>query len=139
VGPKAALVTCFLAVAIAPAAGQDAAVLKKRLNNFAHENTTCGVYYTFVSVCLGKDRPGNEAARQYLVASETFFERALKTGKLAGVSDKAQAARASIAADDMRSEMDGDCTNISVLLQKHAKSCKSLFEDGPAQLNSFLR
>jgi len=31
----------------------------------------------------------------------------------------------------MMSEIENNCTNISVLLQKHAQQCKRLFEDGP--------
>lgn len=123
------------------ARGQDkqTGALKQRINNFSHENTVCGVYYTVVGVCLGKDRPNDAAAKQYLTSSNTFFERAGQTGHLAGVSAKAIEARTTIATEEMKEQIDDNCSNIAVLLQKYAKTCKVLIENAAERLDKMMR
>jgi hypothetical protein len=66
----------------------------------------------------------------YRQNSMTFVDRSLKMGRAIGLSEKALAARLEIAQQGMYSEMENNCTNVSVLLQQHAKQCKFLFENG---------
>ena len=61
----------------------------------------------------------------------TFIERSVKVGRAARLSENALAARVDIAQQGMMSEIENNCINISVLLQKHAQQYKRLFEDGP--------
>ena len=112
--------------------------LKQRLNNISHENAVCGVYYALVSVCIVKDHPNDPTAAQYMNASRIFFDRSIQTGRVAGVSDKALQARTEMATDEMKAEIEDNCSNISILLKKHAMACKKLFEEGPAQLEKLM-
>lgn len=109
-------------------------------NNFAHENMICGAYYMFVSKCMG-NRGSNDKplADQYMYAAKIFVGRSISAGKTIGLSDKATNARMSIAIDDMKSDTENNCINISVLYQKYAHKCKSLMDDGPSELAAKLK
>jgi hypothetical protein len=98
-------------------------------NKFSQENLICGAYYSLVSQCLAKDGPKDELDKKYRQASLTFIERAVKVGQGIGLSEKTLSVEN--AKRDMMSEIEDTCTNISVLLEKHAQRCKRLFEDGP--------
>ena len=98
-------------------------------NKFSQENLICGAYYSLVSQCLAKDGPKDELDKKYRQASLTFIERAVKVGQGIGLSEKTLSVES--AKRDMMSEIEDTCTNISVLLEKHAQRCKRLFEDGP--------
>ena len=98
-------------------------------NKFSQENLICGAYYSLVSQCLAKDDPKDELVKKYRQASLTFIERAVKVGQGIGLSEKTLSVES--AKRDMMSEIEDTCTNISVLLEKHAQRCKRLFEDGP--------
>ena len=98
-------------------------------NKFSQENLVCGAYYSLVSQCLAKDGPKDELDKKYRQASLTFIERAVKVGQGIGLSEKTLSVES--AKRDMMSEIEDTCTNISVLLEKHAQRCKRLFEDGP--------
>jgi hypothetical protein len=52
---------------------------------------------------------------------------------MARMSDKALEARSQVAQDEMRDAIEDNCANMSVLYQKYAKTCKRLFEEGPAR------
>ena len=97
-------------------------------NKFSQENLICGAYYSLVSQCLAKDGPKDELVEKYRQASLTFIERAVKVGREIGLSEKALSVEN--AKQAMMSEIEDTCTNVSVLLEKHAQRCKRLFEDG---------
>ena len=97
-------------------------------NKFSQENLICGAYYSLVSQCLAKDGPKDELDKKYRQASLTFIERAVKVGQGIGLSEKTLSVES--AKRDMMSEIEDTCTNVSVLLEKHAQRCMRLFEDG---------
>jgi hypothetical protein len=99
-------------------------------NNFSHENLICGVYHSLVAQCVANRDPNDPLAETYRQTSMAFIERSVKVGRAIGLSEKALTARVEIAQQGMRSEIENTCTNISVLLQQHAKQCKRLLEDG---------
>ena len=119
-------------ILIGPEAGAVEDEATRIANNFSHENNLiCGVYHSLVAQCVENRDPNDPLAKTYRQTSTAFTERALKLGQLIGLSEKALIARVQIAQQDMFSEIENTCTNISVLLQQHAKQCKRLFEDGP--------
>ena len=56
-----------------------------------------------------------------------------------GVSEKALKARMELAIEDMKAETENNCLNISVLYQKHANSCKFLYENGPKEFSKNIK
>ena len=99
-------------------------------NNFSHENLICEVYHSLVAQCVANRDPNDPLAASYRKTSAAFVERSVKVGQAIGLSEKALSARVEIAQQGMFSEIENTCTNISVLLQQHAKQCKRLLEDG---------
>jgi len=100
-------------------------------NNFSHENLICGAYHSLVSQCLANRDPKDELVDKYRQTALTFIERAVKAGRGIGLSEKVISAKVEVPKQEMMSEIDGLCTNISLLLEKHAQRCKRLYEDGP--------
>lgn len=103
-------------------------------NNFSHENGVCAAYSLFVHQCLKNKNPSDPVVEQYLKLGNDFIERSISTGKIAAISDKALAARIDIAIEEMKTETENSCSNISVLFKPHAKTCKALYENGPSLL-----
>ncbi|WP_375413065.1 hypothetical protein [uncultured Bradyrhizobium sp.] len=124
----------LLATLTGHADAQDAKKTKEIANNFSHQNLICSSYYYFVGQCLEKADPKDRLVKQYRTGAETFLQRGIDMARVAGVSDKAINAKMELAIEDMKSETDNDCVNIAVLLKKHAKTCKSTMDDGPAIL-----
>jgi hypothetical protein len=52
-------------------------------------------------------------------------------GRGIGLSEEAFSAKVEDAKQEMMSETEGVCASILLLLEKHAKQCKRLYEDGP--------
>jgi len=100
-------------------------------NNFSHENLTCGVHHHLVSHCTSNRDPKDHLVETYRQTSLEFIQRAVTVGKIIGTSNKALEAKMEIAKQGMMADIENNCINISVLLQKHAMQCKRLFEDGP--------
>jgi hypothetical protein len=117
-------------ILIGPEAGAVEDEANRIANNFSHENLICGVYHSLVSQCVTKRDPNDPLAETYRQTSTAFIGRSVKIGRAIGLSEKALTARVEIAQQGMLSEIENTCTNISVLLQQHAKQCKRLFEDG---------
>jgi len=99
-------------------------------NSFAQENLICGAYHSLVSRCLADRDPKDQLVAKYRQTSVTFIERAVKVGRGIGLSEEAFSARVEVAKQEMMSETEGVCTSILLLLEKHAKQCKRLYEDG---------
>lgn len=116
------------------AKAQDARKAQEIANNFSHQNLICSSYYYFVAQCLENKDSKDGLVTQYRTGAETFMQRGIEMGRVAGVSDKAISAKVELAIDEMKSDTENDCINISVLFKKHAKFCKSIMEDAPARL-----
>ncbi|KRR26469.1 hypothetical protein CQ14_03000 [Bradyrhizobium lablabi] len=123
---------------VSTAAAQDIQKIKDAANNFSHENLICGAYYLFVAQCIQNKNPNDPLAAQYTTGAQTFMKRGIETGKLADVSDKAISAKVEIAVEEMKTDTENNCVNISVLYKKHAHQCKSTYENGPAAFSDRL-
>ncbi len=123
-----------LATFAQPAGAQDAQKAKEIANNFSHQNLVCGAYYHFVAQCFENKDSKDPVGPQYRAGAEIFIKRGIEMGQVAGVSAKAIAAKVDIAIEDMKADTENDCVNIAVLFKKHAQTCKSTMEDGPALL-----
>jgi hypothetical protein len=63
---------------------------------------------------------------------------AIPAGRSVGVSDTAYAALGSLLAEAMMKSMDGNCTNIAVLLKKYMNFCQRLSHDADARLMEWV-
>jgi hypothetical protein len=122
----------------ATAAAQDVRKIKDIANNFSRENLICGAYYLFVAQCLKNKDANDPVVEQYMTGAQTFLKRGIETGKIADVSDKALSAKVDLAIEEMKQDTENNCVNVSVLFKKHARECKSTYEDGPAALSDRL-
>lgn len=133
---RAAIIAALVLTSHAARAAEDEA--QRIANNFSHENLICGVYHSLVSQCLANRDLKDGLVEQYQQTSMAFIERSVKIGRAAGLSEAALSARVDIAQQDMRSEIENSCTNIAVLLRKHAQQCKQLYENGPKMFTTEL-
>lgn len=136
--PIAAAAIVLLCVVLAegaiakPLSGKDAA------NEFSSENAQCAAYYVIGEKCLGEQQ--DEKLRQSFKAAQSASNRSVFLfGKQAGLSDAALHARNELAVKQAIKDIDSNCQNISVLLNKYADFCKSVMEDPVARVNTLLR
>ena len=107
-------------------------------NNFSHEAQECNVYNIFAAQCF-KDKADAELRAKLQANANAFTELAYNSGKLAGLSTKAMLARTEMISKQMIEDLDKDCVNISVLLNKYAKSCKVFMETSNERITRILQ
>jgi hypothetical protein len=104
-------------------------------NEFSQENAQCAAFYSEIIHCFsgwGDARFNAEQRADYEKIRDAAAERQVLAGKKAGLSDKAEVARSQLAMKSVLGEIDNDCVNISVILNKYGAFCKALIEN-PAQ------
>lgn len=112
---------------------------KQDLNNYSHQSIICATYYTITAQCLlNRDKNDPLAARLQGLAN-TSIDESYRTGKIAGISEKALTARSLIEAEGQTNDIEGSCGNISVLNLKHGRRCKAFMESREQQLGLILR
>lgn len=102
----------------------------RAFNNFVHEHTTCAAYFAIGAQCIRSrgDKPSIELGDRLVQMSETAYSRGIEYGDALKMSRKTHTARLEMAISSMMGEMEKNCINISILLNKHALSCKKLME-----------
>ena len=105
-------------------------------NNLAHEHMTCAAHSLIVASCLIEKDKTDPTGERYKELGGTFIEREVRIGDIAGVSFKASEARLKMANQSMLEEIENNCSNISILLQKHLKACITLHNEGPDRLRA---
>jgi hypothetical protein len=131
----AALFTTVFLVGSARAQTPDQVVLSA-MGEVAGELQTCSVYYLVGSSCLSAQRP--DLARTYRAMADKVGDLAITSGRAAGISDAAYAAQASLYAKAMMKAMDGNCTNIAVLLRRYSDFCQRLSQDADPRLKEWI-
>lgn len=81
---------------------------------------------------------GAASSSQVKATANAFNEMAINSGKMAGLSPTALLARTEILTSEMIGDIDNDCVNISVLLNKYAKTCKALMETSNERIARIL-
>jgi hypothetical protein len=113
----------------APVVADEVAVFKQAANNLSHEFSDGWVYFQISMQCMRNRTDSAETIAKYETVSDYALAMSQELGKEAGVSENAMLARQTLAAQDMMSAIDRNCSNISVLLLKYASSCKALREE----------
>ena len=103
-------------------------------NEMSAEYAACYAFYSAGITCFGSGGPlkGDERI-SFEAARDTAAEREYIYGKLAGASHAALVARGKIALKSVMGDMNGNCVNVAVVLDKYAQSCKSLMQDPNAR------
>lgn len=111
--------------------------LLRATNNFAHEHATCVAYYAISAKCLASN--GNDELQE---KTSSIAIEAIKRGKdwtrTAKLKPETFTARIEMEAQQMRESMDGECRNISIILAKHAMSCKLLLESPQKRVKALM-
>jgi hypothetical protein len=97
---------------------------------------TCSVYFLIGSTCLEGQEP--KLSRTYRKAADDMGLMAIKNERLAGVSDDAYRAQASMATSAMMKAIGGNCTNIAVLRQRYSVFCQQLRQDADPRLRAWI-
>jgi hypothetical protein len=106
------------------------------MGEVGEELQTCSVYFTVVLGCLAHQEPA---------LSETYDQSAKRLALLgassklaAGVSEQTYLAFSDLLFKHMKNAMGGNCTNISVLLQRYSDFCQRLGENTDARLMEWV-
>jgi hypothetical protein len=85
------------------------------------------VLFDLVDLPEGISEPEAESvASSYRRSSDEISQLAFQVGRSVGLSEEAAAARMRLANDDLSRQISNNCTNISILLERYAASCKNL-------------
>ena len=111
--------------------------IKRAVNSFAHEHAICAAYYAVAAKCLSASNDMEMRDKISKVGSG-FISRGREYTKVAGLRDETFGARMEMAAKQMSSTMGDDCSNISLVLNEHALSCKALFEEPEKRIDALM-
>jgi hypothetical protein len=128
-----ALMAVSLSVTAAAQTDED---MKSALGEVAGEMQVCGDYFGVVSRCLKPQRP--DLAATYQVASDRIMLSAISGQQAAGVSDKAIVAQSLAYTELMMKAMNGNCSNIQVLLSRYMNFCQQLDSDSTPRLKEWI-
>jgi hypothetical protein len=106
------------------------------LINLSDEHIECVSFYSTVMVCVEKQDSG--LAERAHNAANTMLDRAVTITEKAKMKFETIEARSKLYRDSMSDELGKDCRNLSILLEKYGKTCKSLFENPAARESDLL-
>jgi hypothetical protein len=92
------------------------------------EHIECAELYRIVGICMESAEDKSLSERAMATRAE-MLERATRLTAKAKMKFETIDARETVAQDSLSAEMGKDCRNLSVLLAKYGKTCRSLFED----------
>ena len=118
------------------AAAQTDVDMKWALGEVASEMQVCGDYFSVAARCLKPQRPN--LATTYQVASDRIMLSAISGQRAAGMSDKAIVAQSLAYTELMMKAMNGNCSNIQVLLNRYMNFCLQLDHDSTPRLKEWI-
>jgi hypothetical protein len=120
-------------------ADDQASAVETATNNLSHQFSICAAYYKVTGACFyrGKHAGAVELAIQAARQSLGFAEM---LGHKAGISkiEAVLIARDNMAVKALRKEIDDNCSNISILLDKYGDMCKAINDDPGAALAGYI-
>jgi hypothetical protein len=129
-----ALVAVCLSVTAATA--QTDEDMKGALGEVAGEMQVCGDYFSVISRCIKPQRP--DLATTYQVASDRIMLLAIAGQQAVGVSEKAIVAQSLAYTEAMMKAMNGNCSNIQVLLNRYMNFCQQLSQDADPRVKKWI-
>jgi hypothetical protein len=124
---------CLSTVAATAQTNED---IHRALGEVAGELQICSVYFGVVARCIKTQEPA--IARTYREASDKVALLAIKTGMTVGISSAAIIAQDELWTMEMMKLMDGNCTNIAVLLAKYKDFCNRLSNDADPRFKEWI-
>ncbi len=121
----------LISYGIAYSAPSDEDILKEISNNISEEYITCGSFFGIVSGGSKKSKKF-DIATDYQKAMERALTQALMSAEIGRTKEMAQKvtlARFEMTMTEMMESIDSDYSNISLLLNKHAKRCRWVMEN----------
>ena len=109
-------------------------------DNIATEFTTCASYFSIVSRAL-EDSSKKEGITKYEKAMQGALDYALiaaQEGRTSEMAQKVTLARFEMNLKEMIKEIDGNFSNISVLMNKYAYRCKAVMENPEAMMEEWI-
>jgi hypothetical protein len=122
------LVGALMCSMVTVANGQSKVETDWATNELSSEMIECGQYFLVSWGCFkGVPNPAAEAtANDYRAASDRISQLALQVGKSIGLTEQAVASRMRLANQGLNKAINGNCVNISILLERYATFCKTL-------------
>ena len=118
------------------ASAQDESEMRIALGGFSGDATLCYAYYSVLANCIRKQNP--ELATRADEAAQGSMKMSIDAGKAVGISQRAILARTQIDLNEQTADIDDDCINVAVILNKHAPFCKNLQEHGTERLQAII-
>ena len=88
----------------------------------------CSIYYKISANCLDPKKDKTLISKMNSVSQE-IFERGYELGKSIGMTQDAIVSRSLIESENMKELIEGNCINISSILNRYGKYCKIVYEN----------
>lgn len=139
---KALLTLITLIILVAHAYASDSAIDVKNaaFNNISEEFVACASYFSIVSHALEKSAK-KETSIEYEISMQTALDYALiaaQEGRTKEMAQKVTLARFEMHMKDMTKDIDGNFSNISILMNKYAYRCKAVMEKPEAMMKEWV-
>jgi hypothetical protein len=118
------------------ASAQDQSEMRIAPGGFFGDATLCYAYYSVLANCIRTQNP--ELATRADEAAQGSLKMSFDAGKAVGMSQRAILARTQIELNEQTADIDDDCINVAVILNKHAPFCKNLQEHGTERLQAII-
>lgn len=107
--------------------------LEDASNELSADASQCAAFYA-ISIHCFSDRLDEANRKDFEAGQQMASTITYMGGKKAGMSDKAVMARVELAMQQLEDDINKSCVNISVILNKYAKSCQSLIRNPEGRL-----
>lgn len=92
------------------------------------EYIECVAFYSLVGICM-ESADDKSLSERAMKTQDAMLKRAVRLTAKAKLKFETIDARSKLSTDSMLEEIGKDCGNLSVLLAKHGKTCRRLFEN----------
>ncbi len=113
---------------------------RKALNNLQHELSECAMFYNISEKGFKKNGSADalKSSQQSAHMKDTLFIMAYMIGRDIGMNEDAMSTRLKMSFNSMMDMMDDNFVNYSILLQKYAEPCASLYRNADARINEAM-
>ena len=122
-----------LAIALATPFGIIAYGPEQAITNQAHELAECGVYYLIMAECARNTDPESDLADNLENSAGWATENAVELSNF-----EVTEARVQLAEKDLRSKMENQCSNASILINEYNDVCSQAVQNPEARKQYWL-
>lgn len=122
---RLAMVSTICVIAANCAAAQPMSKEREAFIDLSEKAITCAAYNTTIATCVGAADPNISAISNK--QADFMLNFAITAAEAANLKPEAFKIRSQFAVSEIAKEIDGDCANKIIIIQKYGSNCNSLY------------